>query len=174
MPRFNVTSKPTSKIMEIIHEEVLKKPKIIPNYLNKDTPFIDYSAQISPYNINKFVCKYQYVDKLSLDRYFKTYEKKKLEWENTSFKDRKDIFLKAADLIETKYYERMLVYTMVRQNKNIYEAKIDSICELVDFLRFNVSYTENILEKKPISTNEIDNIFEYNSLNGFVAAITPI
>ena len=87
--------------------------------------------------------------------------------------NKKDVFLKAADLIENKYYYQMLAYTMVGQNKNIYEAEIDSICELVDFLRFNVAYAEEIMDKQPIQVHGIKNVSEYNSLNGFVAAITP-
>ena len=53
------------------------------------------------------------------------------------------------------------------------KKEIDAICELVDFLRFNVAYTDNIMTKQPIQTTDIKNISEYNPLNGFVAAITP-
>lgn len=67
----------------------------------------------------------------------------------------------------------MLAYTIVGQNKNIYEAEIDSICELVDFLRFNVYFAETIINNQPINTTGIENISEYNSLNGYIASITP-
>ena len=56
----------------------------------------------------------------------------------------------------------MLLYTIVGQNKNVYEAEIDSICELVDFLRFNVAYAENIMDKQPIQFDSISNVSEYN------------
>ena len=99
------------------------------------------------------------------------YNDAKRVWESASFNERRDVFLKAADLVSGKYYHTMLAYTMVGQNKNIYEAEIDAVCELVDFLRFNVAYAEAIHEKQPIQTSNINNISEYNSLNGFVAAI---
>jgi 1-pyrroline-5-carboxylate dehydrogenase len=86
---------------------------------------------------------------------------------------KKKIFLRAADLIEHDYYEKMLAYTMVTQNKTVFEAEIDAICELVDFIRFNVFYTEEIMMKQPIQTPEHQNISEYQPLNGFVASITP-
>ena len=172
-PRFSSTSRTPYRVLEII-EDTLENPVKIPNYLNRDTPFDDgFMKQIAPYNLKKHVSEYQNVDTVSLKRYFKNYHNIKKDWEETPFQHKKDIFLKSADLIENKYYHQMLAYTMVGQNKNIYEAEIDSICELVDFLRFNVSYAENIMDKQPIQCENIRNVSEYNSLNGFVAAITP-
>lgn len=161
-----------SKILEII-EETLDKPITIPNYLNRDSPFTDYNIQLSPYNNSKHISNYLDVDKVCLNRFFNKYQNTKDSWENVPFTEKKDIFLGAADLLENKYYEKMMAYTMVGQNKNFYEAEIDSICELVDFLRFNVSYAETILKKQPLQSDNIVNISEYNSLKGFVASITP-
>ena len=171
-PQFIPMSRTPNRVLEII-EDTLESPVKIPNYLHRDTPFDDFNKQIAPYNIKKHVAEYQNVDSPSLMRYFNNYRKVKNEWEETPFQYKKDIFLKAADLIESKYYYQMLAYTMVGQNKNIYEAEIDSICELVDFLRFNVAYAEEIMDKQPIQVHGIKNVSEYNSLNGFVAAITP-
>lgn len=171
-PRFIPMSRTPNRVLEII-EDTLETPIPIPNYLHRDTPFTDLKKQIAPYNLKKHVSEYQNVDPTSLTRFFNNYHKTKSDWEDTPFQYKKDIFLKAADLIENKYYYHMLAYTMVGQNKNIYEAEIDSICELVDFLRFNVSYAEQIMEKQPIQVHGIKNLSEYNSLNGFVAAITP-
>ena len=171
-PQFIPMSRTPNRVLEII-EDTLDSPVKIPNYLHRDTPFDDYQRQIAPYNIKKQVAEYQNVDPSSLMRYFNNYRKVKNEWEDTPFQYKKDIFLKAADLIENKYYYQMLAYTMVGQNKNIYEAEIDSVCELVDFLRFNVAYAEEIMDKQPIQVHGIKNVSEYNSLNGFVAAITP-
>jgi 1-pyrroline-5-carboxylate dehydrogenase len=172
IPKFRSTSKTPLRVKEII-DDILESPLRIPRYLNFDTPFLDTQRQISAFSNKYHVAEYQPVDKPSLTRYFNNYTDAKKDWENTSFDERKDIFLKAADLISDKYYNTMLAYTMVGQNKNIYEAEIDAVCELVDFLRFNVAYAEYIHEKQPIQVCDTNNISEYNSLNGFVAAITP-
>ena len=76
----------------------------------------------------------------------------------------------------------MIAYTILGQNKTPHEAEIDAICELVDFLRFNVSYVEQLHNKQPITdiyetygnnSYQIKNTSKYLPLNGFVGAITP-
>ena len=171
-PKFIQSSKITHRVREII-EEVMEKPIRIPNYLNFDSPFIDISKQRASFNNKRVIAEYQNVDPVSLTRYFNNYRESKQSWEETPFDQKKDVFLTAADLIENKYYDTMLAYTIAGQNKTIYEAEIDAICELVDFLRFNVAYAEHIISKQPIQTSFIRNVSEYNSLNGFVASITP-
>jgi 1-pyrroline-5-carboxylate dehydrogenase len=91
-----------------------------------------------------------------------------MNWEN-----RAAIFLKAADLLAGKYRSRMNGSTMLGQSKNAYQAEIDSACELIDFLRFNVHYLSEIYRQQPISSPGIHNRLEYRSLEGFVLAITP-
>ena len=85
-----------------------------------------------------------------------------------------EIYLKkTAKLINTKYREQMLAYTIAGQGKSLYEAEIDAICELSDFMIFNQKYAKEIVTRQPISTPGIKNTSMYNPLNGFVAAITP-
>jgi 1-pyrroline-5-carboxylate dehydrogenase len=62
---------------------------------------------------------------------------------------------------------------MLGQSKTAYQAEIDSACELIDFLRFNVHFAERLLEDQPISSRGIWNRMEYRPLEGFVYAITP-
>ena len=62
------------------------------------------------------------------------------EWADMSWESRANIFLRAADLIATKYRYHMNGTTMLGQSKNVYQAEIDSACELIDFLRFNVHF----------------------------------
>ena len=42
--------------------------------------------------------------------------------------------------------------TMLGQSKNAYQAEIDSACELIDFLRFNVHFLSEIYRQQPISS----------------------
>jgi len=97
----------------------------------------------------------------------------KESWEAMNWENRAAIFLKAADLLAGKYRDQMNVSTMLGQSKNAYQAEIDSACELIDFLRFNVHYLSEIYKLQPISSPGMHNRLEYRSLEGFVLAITP-
>ncbi|EGW31110.1 delta-1-pyrroline-5-carboxylate dehydrogenase [Spathaspora passalidarum NRRL Y-27907] len=98
----------------------------------------------------------------------------KAKWAATSWTDRAAIFLKAADLISTKYRYDMLAATMLGQGKNVYQAEIDCVAELIDFFKFNVKYAEEMYGTQPIQTAPgVWNRAEYRPLEGFVYAVTP-
>lgn len=94
-------------------------------------------------------------------------------WSSMTWEARAAIFLKAADLIATKYRPYMNGTTMLGQSKNAYQAEIDSACELIDFLRFNVHFLSEIYKQQPISGPGMHNRLEYRGLEGFVLAVTP-
>ncbi|KAF1356968.1 Aldehyde/histidinol dehydrogenase [Delphinella strobiligena] len=98
----------------------------------------------------------------------------KPEWEGLSFADRAAVFLKAADLISTKYRYDIMAATMLGQGKNAYQAEIDAAAELCDFLRFNVQYAQDTYAQQPVHNSPgVWNRVEYRPLEGFVYAITP-
>lgn len=97
----------------------------------------------------------------------------KAGWENLAWEHRAAIFLKAADLIAGPYRYKLNAATMLGQSKNAYQAEIDSACELIDFLRFNVSYMAEIYKQQPISSKGTWNRVEQRPLEGFVFALTP-
>ncbi len=99
--------------------------------------------------------------------------KAKEGWANLPWEERAHIFLKAADLMATKYRTYMNGTTMLGQSKNAYQAEIDSACELIDFLRFNVHFLSEIYKQQPISSPGMHNRLEWRPLEGFVLAITP-
>lgn len=94
-------------------------------------------------------------------------------WANMNWENRANIFLKAADLMATKYRSYMNGTTMLGQSKNAYQAEIDSACELIDFLRFNVHFLSEIYKQQPISAPGMHNRLEWRPLEGFVLAVTP-
>ncbi len=94
-------------------------------------------------------------------------------WANMNWESRANIFLKAADLMATKYRPYMNGTTMLGQSKNAFQAEIDAACELIDFLRFNVHFLSEIYKQQPISSTGLHNRMEYRPLEGFVLAITP-
>lgn len=98
----------------------------------------------------------------------------KADWEALSWEHRASIFLKAADLIAGPYRYKLNAATMLGQSKNAYQAEIDSACEIVDFLRFNVAYMEEIYaQQPPVSPRGVWNRVEQRPLEGFVFALTP-
>jgi len=94
-------------------------------------------------------------------------------WSDMSWESRAHIFLKAADLLATKYRFEMNAATMLGQSKNAYQAEIDAACELIDFLRFNVHFLSTIYKQQPVSSPGMHNRMEWRGLEGFVLAITP-
>ncbi len=99
--------------------------------------------------------------------------KAKPAWEAMPWKDRAAIFLKAADLAAGPYRDILNAATMLGQSKSAYQAEIDSACELVDFLRFNALFYQQILDQQPRSSDGVWNQLDYRPLEGFVLAITP-
>lgn len=98
----------------------------------------------------------------------------KADWENLPWEQRAAIFLKAADLLAGPYRAKINAATMLGQSKNAFQAEIDSACELIDFLRFNVEYmTEIYKQQPPISSKGVWNRLEQRPLEGFVFALTP-
>ncbi|KAJ1341326.1 1-pyrroline-5-carboxylate dehydrogenase [Batrachochytrium salamandrivorans] len=102
--------------------------------------------------------------------------KAKPAWEAMPFNDRAAIFLKAADLLSTKYRHvyKMLAATMLGQGKNAWQAEIDAAAELADFWRFNCKYAADIYaEQPPKNSPLLWNRVEYRPLEGFVVAYSP-
>ena len=96
------------------------------------------------------------------------------KWREYDWIDRAAIFLKAAELLSGKYRYIMNAVTMLSLSKNVFQAEIDSACELIDFLRFNLYYMQKIYEEQPLhSPKGTWNIMQYRPLEGFVFAVPP-
>jgi 1-pyrroline-5-carboxylate dehydrogenase len=97
----------------------------------------------------------------------------KAEWAAMDFSDRASVFLRAADLIAGPYRDTLNAATMLGQGKSIHQAEIDAACELIDFLRFNVHYADQIYRNQPDNAEGVWNKMQYRPLEGFVLAVTP-
>jgi 1-pyrroline-5-carboxylate dehydrogenase len=95
------------------------------------------------------------------------------DWSRTAWSERAAIFLKAAELLAGPWRMRLNAATMLGQSKTAHQAEIDSAAELIDFLRFNVSFAERLYAQQPISPAGIWNRIDYRPLEGFVFAVTP-
>lgn len=94
-------------------------------------------------------------------------------WTSLGWEHRASIFLKAADLLAGPFRYKMNAATMLGQSKNAYQAEIDSACELIDFLRYNVYFMSQIYQEQPESSPGVWNRMEYRPLEGFTFALTP-
>src|SRR5437879_9155504 len=73
------------------------------------------------------------------------------DWSRRSLAERAAVFLKAADLLATRWRAMVNGATMLGQSKTAFQAEIDAACELIDFWRFNVHYADRIHAAQPIS-----------------------
>ncbi len=97
----------------------------------------------------------------------------KRDWEDTPWEHRMSVFLKAAELLSGSWRPVLNAATMLGQSKTVYQAEIDSACELTDFFRFNCYYASEIYGEQPASSRDARNSLDYRPLEGFVFAVTP-
>ncbi|MCL2703817.1 MAG: L-glutamate gamma-semialdehyde dehydrogenase [Defluviitaleaceae bacterium] len=97
----------------------------------------------------------------------------KEKFEQIPWEHRAALFLKAAELVSTKYRARLCAATMLGQSKTVWQAEIDAACEITDYLRFNTYYADQIYRMQPDSGRSEWNRLVYRPLEGFVLAISP-
>jgi 1-pyrroline-5-carboxylate dehydrogenase len=95
------------------------------------------------------------------------------KWAAMPWHQRAAIFLKAADLLAGPFRDEMNAATMLAQSKNAFQAEVDAACELIDFLKFNAVYMQQIYSEQPDSNDGLWNRLEYRGLEGFIFAVTP-
>ena len=157
-----------------VYKEMYNSKVEVPLYIGSEeiktgdtapmTPPHDHKHQLGVYH----KASKEHVEK-AIDAALEAREK----WANLEWEQRAAVFLKAAELIAGPYRYKINAATMLGQSKNIFQAEIDSACELIDFLRFNVEYMTRIYEEQPESSSEAWNRLEYRPLEGFVYAVTP-
>ena len=146
----------------------------IPMYINgKDVKSGDKKTISPPHDHQKIVAEYYTAEPQQIDDAIESALAAKEKWENMSWENRSAIFIKAAELIAGPYRYKINAATMIGQSKTVHQAEIDSACELIDFLRFNVEYVSQIYSNQPESDNDAWNRVEYRPLEGFVYAVTP-
>lgn len=126
-----------------------------------------------PHEIGHLLGKYHYGNAGHIELAVDSALKSRPGWAAMTWESRANIFLRAADLIATKYRPYMNGTTMLGQSKNAFQAEIDAACEIIDFLRFNVHFLSQIYRQQPLSGPGMHNRLEYRGLEGFVLAVTP-
>ncbi len=156
------------------YHEMINSFAEVPMYINgKDVKSKNKKTISPPHDHQKIIGEYYIAEPEHIDQAIDSALAAKENWANMSWESRSAIFLKAAELIAGPYRSKINAATMIGQSKTIHQAEIDSACELIDFLRFNVEYVTNIYNNQPESDSDAWNRVEYRPLEGFVYAVTP-
>ena len=133
----------------------------------------DLHNVVSPHEHRRVLAKAHHADEKLVAQAVANSREAWRAWSAMRFEDRAAVFLKAADLLAGPWRATVNAATMLGQSKTAFQAEIDSACELIDFLRFNVHFAERIYQEQPDSAPQMWNRMEYRALEGFVYAITP-
>jgi len=156
------------------YDAMYNKQIKIPLYINGEQVFTDNTKEMSPPHDHKHILgSYSLATTTNVQDAIDGCLNAKEAWEQSPWQDRAAVFLKAAALIAGPYRFKINAATMIAQSKNVFQAEIDSACELIDFFNFNAKFLEDIYKTQPISSEGIWNRTEYRPLEGFVYAITP-
>ncbi|MFZ5554588.1 MAG: L-glutamate gamma-semialdehyde dehydrogenase [Bacteroidota bacterium] len=155
-------------------KELRSKTIDVPMYIGGKEVRSGHKIRLAPPHDHKHTLGYFHKsDKKHVKQAIDAALKAKKNWENLSWEHRAAIFLKAADLIAGPYRSKLNAATMLGQSKNAFQAEIDSACEIIDFLRFNVQYMQEIYHQQPNSAPGMWNRLEWRPLEGFIYALTP-
>jgi 1-pyrroline-5-carboxylate dehydrogenase len=128
---------------------------------------------VSPHCHGRVLARTHQADRATIEAAVKSAIEAQRDWSQWRFEDRAAVFLRAAELLATTYRQLLNAATMLGQSKTAFQAEIDSACELIDFLRFNVHFAERIYREQPESSPGVWNRMDHRPLEGFVYAITP-
>ncbi len=133
----------------------------------------DLASMNPPHDHKHLLGTYHKANKKNIEDAISAALKARTTWSKMPWQSRASIFLKAADLVAGPYRAKINAATMLAQSKTIFQAEIDAACELIDFLRFNVKFMQEIYENQPENSPGIWNQLTYRPLEGFVYAVSP-
>lgn len=156
------------------YKELKSKQLDVPMYIGGDKVYTDNKQpMLQPHDHQHILGHFSEGDASHVEQAINAALAAREAWAAMSWEHRASIFLKAAELLAGPWRARLNAATMLGQSKNAYQAEIDSACELVDFLRFNVQYMTEIYQMQPESSPGVWNRMEHRPLEGFVFALTP-
>ena len=158
----------------LTYKDLYNKNVDVPLYIGSEEIRTKKTATMHPPHDHKHnLGVYHLAEKKHIEKAIDVALEARKKWAKLEWEQRAAVFLKAADLISGPYRYKLNAATMIGQSKNIYQAEIDSACEIADFLRFNVEYMSEIYNDQPESDETAWNRVEHRPLEGFVYAVTP-
>ena len=154
--------------------EFRSQQKDIPMFINgKEVRTGNKVSMHPPYDHKHNLGSYHKGDKSHVQEAINAALAARQSWADLPWEQRASVFLKAAELAAGPYRQKLNAATMLAQSKNAFQAEIDSACEYIDFLRYNVEFMRQIYAEQPESSEGVWNRLEYRPLEGFIFAITP-
>ena len=149
-------------------------PIDVPMYIgDKEVTTNDKRPMSPPHDHQKILGHFNYGDASHVTEAIDSALAARPKWAAMPWHQRAAIFLKAADLLAGPFRDEMNAATMLAQSKNAFQAEVDAACELIDFLKFNAVYMQQIYSEQPDSNDGLWNRLEYRGLEGFIFAVTP-
>src|SRR5215203_2848648 len=133
----------------------------------------DLAQSVMPHDHRHVLADYHRATPQHVEQAIAASKRAAADWANWAWEDRAAVFLRAAELLTTTWRDTVNAATMLGQSKTVFQAEIDSACELIDFWRFNPAYAQELYDEQPISNNAMWNQLDYRPLEGFVYAVTP-
>ncbi|TPD65596.1 L-glutamate gamma-semialdehyde dehydrogenase [Flavobacterium microcysteis] len=156
------------------YKELYNSTVDIPLFIgNEEIKTGDTKRLFPPFDHQHTLGQYHQADKALVEKAIASALEARKKWATMPWEHRAAIFLKAAELLAGPYRSKINAATMIAQGKTVHQAEIDSACEFIDFLRFNVQFMTEIYAQQPVSSEGIWNRLEHRPLEGFVYAITP-
>jgi 1-pyrroline-5-carboxylate dehydrogenase len=162
--------KTLKRALETMAAGVIDIPLVVGGERRKGTGAIDV---LSPHARQHVLARSAQASADDVGRAIDAALKAQKSWAAMPLHERLAIFLRAAELLATKYRPLLNAATMLGQSKTAHQAEIDSACELIDFLRWNAHFAERIAAEQPYSPPGVWNRLEARPLEGFVFAVTP-
>ena len=168
------TGSPEREALKKALDEVYSTVKEIPMFIGGKEVKSDRILPIyPPHKIGHKIGKYHQGSAEHVNMAIEAALSARESWASLCWRQRASIFLKAASLLAGPYRAKINAATMIGQSKTVHQAEIDSACEIIDFLRFNVQFMEEIYNNQPASSEHEWNRFEQRPLEGFIFALTP-
>lgn len=162
------------KEVQEVYDQLYRQSLDIPLYIgSQEIQTRDKSNICPPHDHKHVIGRYSKASKSDVILAIENALEAKSKWNLIPWTSRATIFLKAAALISGPYRSKINAATMLGQSKTIYQAEIDAACELVDFLRFNAYFMQQIYQEQPRSSSSTLNRLNYRPLEGFVYAVSP-
>jgi 1-pyrroline-5-carboxylate dehydrogenase len=153
-----------------MHGEEIEIPLIIGG---REVRTGNTDVQVSPHEHGHVLARYHKAGAAEVKQAIDAANRAWKEWSNWPWEDRLAVFQRAADLLATRYRPVLNAATMLGQSKTAHQAEIDSACELIDFLRFNTHFAQQLYSEQPFSGPGMWNRLDHRPLEGFVYAVTP-
>ena len=172
----NTISKILDKVPSNIQKQITKyksDPKFVPIVIGGKEYDINVKQQKCPYDHETTIANYSTASTKIINNAIETSMKGREIMRKMNYQDKLKIFQKTASLCLTTYSDRLFASTIVGQAKTFHQADIDAICELVDFINYDIYYLNEMNKQTWHRQFGEYNLKEWNPLNGFVGAITP-